>query len=40
MRGIVDAVTVEELGAFLEENPQTARVIVDKALRVLLYQVN
>ena len=33
MRGIVDAVTVEELGAFLEENPQTARVIVDKALR-------
>ena len=33
MRGIVDAVTVEELGSFLEENPQTARVIVDKALR-------
>ena len=24
MRGIVDAVTVEELGAFLEENPQTS----------------
>ena len=33
MRGIVDAVTVEELGAFLEENPQTSRIIVDKALR-------
>ena len=33
MRGIVDSVTVEEIGAFLEENPTTARIIVDKALR-------
>ena len=33
MRGIVDGVTVEELGLFLEENPNTAKVIVDKALR-------
>ena len=33
MRGSVDSVTVEELGAFLEENPTTARTIVDKGLR-------
>lgn len=33
MRGIVDSITVEELGSFLEENPNTARIIVDKALR-------
>ena len=33
MRGIVDGVTVEELGSYLEENPNTAKVIVDKALR-------
>ena len=33
MRGNVDGVTVEELGAFLEENPTTARTIVDKGLR-------
>lgn len=33
MRGIVDGVTVEELGSFLEENPNTAKVIVDKSLR-------
>ncbi|HAU5084294.1 DNA topoisomerase (ATP-hydrolyzing) subunit B [Clostridioides difficile] len=33
MRGIVDSVTVDELGSFLEENPVTARIIVDKALR-------
>lgn len=33
MRGSVDSVTVEELGAFLEENPTTARIIVDKGLR-------
>ena len=33
MRGIVDGVTVEELGSFLEENPNTAKVIVDKAMR-------
>lgn len=33
MRGIVDSVTVDEIGSFLEENPTTARIIVDKALR-------
>lgn len=33
MRGLVDSVTVDELGSFLEENPATARIIVDKALR-------
>ena len=33
MRGNVDGVTVEELRAFLEENPTTARTIVDKGLR-------
>ncbi len=33
MRSIVDSVTVEELGSFLEENPTTARIIVDKGLR-------
>ena len=33
MRSSVDSVTVEELGAFLEENPTTARIIVDKGLR-------
>ena len=33
MRGNVYSVTVEELGAFLEENPTTARTIVDKGLR-------
>ncbi|HGM3506309.1 DNA topoisomerase (ATP-hydrolyzing) subunit B [Clostridioides sp. ZZV15-6383] len=33
MRGVVDSVTVDELGSFLEENPSTARIIVDKALR-------
>ncbi len=33
MRGIVDSVTVEELGAFLEENPITARIIVEKGLK-------
>lgn len=33
VRGIVDSVTVEEIGSFLEENPTTARIIVDKALR-------
>ncbi|GAA3642239.1 DNA topoisomerase (ATP-hydrolyzing) subunit B [Asaccharospora irregularis] len=33
MRGTVDTVTVEELGAFLEENPNIAKIIVDKALR-------
>ena len=33
MRGIVDSITVEELGAFLEENPATAKIIVEKGLR-------
>ncbi|MGL5711888.1 MAG: DNA topoisomerase (ATP-hydrolyzing) subunit B [Paraclostridium sp.] len=33
VRGVVDSVTVEELGSFLEENPTTGRIIVDKALR-------
>jgi DNA gyrase subunit B len=33
MRAIVDSVTVEELGGFLEENPTTARIIVEKGLR-------
>lgn len=33
VRGVVDSVTVEEIGSFLEENPTTARIIVDKALR-------
>ena len=33
VRGVVDSVTVEEIGAFLEENPTTAKIIVDKALR-------
>lgn len=33
MRGLVDSVTSEELGSFFEENPNTARIVVDKALR-------
>lgn len=33
VRGVVDSVTVEEIGSFLEENPTTSRIIVDKALR-------
>ncbi len=33
VRGIVDSITVEELGSFLEENPTTAKIIVEKALR-------
>ena len=33
VRGIVESITVEEFGAFLEENPATARIVVDKALR-------
>lgn len=32
VRGIVDATVAEELGTFLEENPGTARKIVEKAL--------
>ncbi len=33
VRGIVDSITFEELGSFLEENPTTAKIVVDKALR-------
>ncbi|KXZ40766.1 DNA gyrase subunit B [Alkalithermobacter thermoalcaliphilus JW-YL-7 = DSM 7308] len=33
VRGIVEGITFEEFGAFLEENPQTSRVIIDKGLR-------
>lgn len=33
IRGIVDGITVEEFGGFLEENPSTGRIIADKALR-------
>ena len=33
VRSIVDSITVEELGSFLEENPTTAKIIVEKALR-------
>ncbi|HSQ33456.1 MAG TPA: DNA topoisomerase (ATP-hydrolyzing) subunit B [Peptostreptococcaceae bacterium] len=33
VRSIVDSITVEEFGGFLEENPSTGRIIADKALR-------
>lgn len=33
MRGIVESITGENLEAFLEENPNEAKVIIDKALR-------
>lgn len=33
VRSIVDGITVEEFGGFLEENPSTGRIIADKALR-------
>src|SRR3712207_9092650 len=33
MRGIVDSISNEEIGAFMEENPSVAKVIVDKCLR-------
>ena len=33
MRGFVDSVTMENMTAFFEENPQQARVIVEKGLR-------
>ncbi|SHJ77235.1 DNA gyrase subunit B [Anaerobranca californiensis DSM 14826] len=33
MRGIVDSIFSEEFGAFLEENPQIARKIIEKALQ-------
>ncbi|TFH94064.1 DNA topoisomerase IV subunit B, partial [Porphyromonas levii] len=32
MRGIVDSIFSETFGYFLEENPQVAKIIVDKAL--------
>ncbi|MDD4503526.1 MAG: DNA topoisomerase (ATP-hydrolyzing) subunit B [Clostridiaceae bacterium] len=32
VRGIVDNIVVEKLGAFLEENPSDAKIIMDKAL--------
>lgn len=33
MRGLVDSITNEEVGAFMEENPSVARIIIDKCLR-------
>lgn len=33
VRGIVESIAVEEFSSFLEENPATARIVVDKALR-------
>ncbi|MGB5823427.1 MAG: DNA topoisomerase (ATP-hydrolyzing) subunit B [Proteocatella sp.] len=33
VRQIVDSITFENFGAFLEENPQTARIVIDKSLR-------
>ena len=33
VRQIVDSITCENFGAFLEENPQTARIVIDKSLR-------
>ena len=33
MRGLVDTITNEEVGAFMEENPSVARIITDKCLR-------
>ncbi|MDO5707323.1 MAG: DNA topoisomerase (ATP-hydrolyzing) subunit B [Andreesenia angusta] len=33
MRGIVDSTVSENLGIFLEENPRTAKIIVEKALK-------
>ncbi len=33
MRGIVDGIITENLSSFLEENPRTAKTIVDKALK-------
>ncbi|OPJ55461.1 DNA topoisomerase (ATP-hydrolyzing) subunit B [Alkalithermobacter paradoxus] len=32
-RSIVEGITFEEFGSFLEENPQSSRIIVDKGLR-------
>ena len=33
MRGLVESITNEEVGAFLEENPTVAKIILDKCLR-------
>lgn len=33
MRGIVDSIITENMTSFLEENPRTAKIIVDKALK-------
>ncbi|MDR1773362.1 MAG: DNA topoisomerase (ATP-hydrolyzing) subunit B [Clostridioides sp.] len=33
MRGLVDSIVSEEVGAYLEENPSAAKIILDKALR-------
>lgn len=33
VRQIVDSITFENIGGFLEENPQTARIVIDKSLR-------
>ena len=33
VRSVVESVSVENVGTFLEENPQSARIIIDKALR-------
>lgn len=33
VRSAVESIAVENIGAFLEENPQSARIIVDKSLR-------
>lgn len=33
MRGLVDSITTEEVGAFMEENPSVAKTIIEKCLR-------
>ena len=33
MRGLVDSITNEEIGAFLEENPSVAKLVIEKCLR-------
>lgn len=33
MRGLVDSITYEEVGAFLEENPSVSKIILDKCLK-------
>ncbi len=32
VRGIVESLTIEKLGEFFEENPNTARIVIDKAI--------